>query len=180
MALEKQSISLKELLDSNDVDSTVLENLGKAPLNITTVKQFANFFETKQEIKTLFLDTLAEYMDLGAVAANLKGAWREAEALTQRSLKRNSEGLPDENMDDPLREAVDSSLKVTFSTAYRFDIPPTWLGVPSLIGRLHREFQKRSHVATKVEQVRTLSQMHEGRSGIQKKTLGSKSGTPYW
>ena len=56
MALEKQSISLKELLDSNDVDSTVLENLGKAPFNITTVKQFANFFETKQEIKTLFLD----------------------------------------------------------------------------------------------------------------------------
>ena len=173
MALEKQSVSLKELLESNDVHDDVLDNLAKAPFNITSVKQFANFFETKQEIKTLFLDSLSEYNDLGAVAANLKGAWREAEALTQRSIKRNSEGLPDENMDDPLREAVDSGLKAIFSAAYRFDIPPTWLGVPSLIGRLHREFQKRSHVATKVEQVRTLSQMHEGKSGVKKQRLGA-------
>ena len=74
-------------------------------------------------------------------------------------------------MDDPLREAVETSLKSTFLSTYKFDIPPTWLGVPSLIGRLHRELQKRSHIATKVEQVRTMGQLHEGRSALKKQRL---------
>ena len=86
--MEKKSTSLKELLESNEVEKSVLDNLGKAPFNITTVKQFSNFSESKHEIKTSFLDTVEVYKEMGEVAANLKGAWREAEALTQRILKR--------------------------------------------------------------------------------------------
>ena len=98
------------------------------------------------------------------MVANVKQAWREAESITMRNLKRAAEGLPEEDLDDPLREAVESSLKETFKREYSILLPASWMGVPSLTGRLHREFQKRSHVASKVDRIkRSARSQSQGR-----------------
>ena len=156
-----ETLSLAELLKANDVPDGVLAELADTPFKIKTVTQLANYFEDKSEIRKLYGEVSTKYKDEGNVIANLKQAWREAESIVQRSLKRSADGLPDEDLDDPLRQAVDTSLKSQFLAKYSFSIPSSWLGVASLIGRLHREFQKRSHVAPRVDKVRTVDKVSE-------------------
>jgi hypothetical protein len=83
-------------------------------------------------------------------------AWREAESSVERSLKRSAEGLPDEAMDDPLRNEVQLSLHSTFRVEHGFDVPLGWMGVDSLLGRLNREMNKHTLVAIKVDKIKTL------------------------
>ena len=52
-----------------------------------------------------------------------KQAWREADALVERHLKRSATGLPEEALEDPLRSEVQGSLKQTFLNTYKFELP---------------------------------------------------------
>ena len=56
MASFTTTSSLKELLHANGVPDTVLPLLNASLFNIQSIKQFANFFESRAEIKTLFVD----------------------------------------------------------------------------------------------------------------------------
>ena len=63
--------TLEALLKSNGIrDPAVLEALNNAPFNISTVKQFANSFDNKSEIKSIF--ATAANITAGDVIANLK------------------------------------------------------------------------------------------------------------
>ena len=105
--------SLEQLLKDNEVDGEILALLAAKPFEVTTIKMFANRFESRNEVITLFLST-TKFKDSGANIANLKQAWREADSAVTRGLKRSAEGLPEENVDDPLRSAVEESLKSSF------------------------------------------------------------------
>ena len=155
------AITLAELFKANDVPDDVLDELARAPFLCTTVKHFALYFDDKTEIKTMWAANSEKYKTAGNVIANLKYAWREATNLVETSLKRTAEGLPDENLDDPLRSEVEMSLKAAFLKTYGFNPPPPWMGVPSLVGRLHREFMKRSHIAPRVNKIKTLGQLND-------------------
>eukprot|EP00972_Heterocapsa_arctica_P027051 3978917-Heterocapsa_arctica.AAC.1 len=61
-------------------------------------------------------------------------AWREAEATVEKGLKRTSAGLPEEEMDDPLRAEVGQGLARLWKANCRFDLPASWQGDPSLLG----------------------------------------------
>ena len=153
--------SLAQLLTENEVSAEVLPALLAPPYKINTVKQFANYFESKSEIYTLFLKN-TKFKDEGDIIANLKQAWREADSVVARSLKRSADGLPDEALDDPLRKPVEEALKTSFNKEHKFTIPSTWLGTPALVGRIHRELSKRlSHSAVKLEKVRSVNQSME-------------------
>ena len=53
MATSMSSLaSLESLLKDNGVDVAVLAELSNASFKITTIKQFANYFESRQEVKS--------------------------------------------------------------------------------------------------------------------------------
>ena len=100
---------LAELLKSNGLPDDVLVELNKSPYKITTVKQFANYFETKAEVQSLFIVKIPKLKEEGDIIANLKQAWREAEACVCRSVKRAADRIPEEDLEDPLRPKCDTS-----------------------------------------------------------------------
>ena len=171
MATSADNMTLAELLQANEVEPAVLTYLAREPWKITTIKQLANTFETKKDIKTEFVVQVPELASKGDQVANLTQAWREAESRIARSIKRAADNLPEEGLEDPLRAQVDDALKATFSDIYKFVIPSSWMGVPSLIGRLHRELNKRALAAHKVDAVRTLSAMSSLGQAIKKQKL---------
>ena len=83
-------------------------------------------------------------------------AWREAEAIVARSLKRAADGMPEEALEDPLPHEIKLSLDKQWRHDYSFSIPPTWSGFPSLLGRFHREFKKHSTVLYHITKIKNL------------------------
>ena len=153
-----EATTLAALFKDNDLDSEVLQALAEKPFGLTSVKHFANFFETKGDVQELFLKG-SKWKDDGTVVANVKQAWREAEAMVSRGLKRAADGLPEEAIDEPLRKPIEEGLKTTFYTLHGIQIPALWLGTPSLVGRLYRELQKRlSHTAMRMDKVKSVDQ----------------------
>ena len=110
-------VTLASLFAEHGVPEDVLELLADRPFKVTTVAQFANYFESKADIKTLFTDH-NKYKDEGDVITNLKQAWRSAEATNSIQLQRKSQGLPEESLDDPLRPDIQKSLEKTFHAKY--------------------------------------------------------------
>ena len=149
-------ISLESLLRQNDIGEDVLTMLKSETFKITNTKQFANFFENRAEIASLFCKHASVKIDNPAVIANLKQCWREAEAAVERSLKRSSSGMPEEDIDDPLKEDDNKQLEVMYKNTYSFSIPPTWRAPNAILGRLHREFMQKSHVAFIIKKIASL------------------------
>ena len=70
-------------------------------------------------------------------------AWRQAEAIYQRSLKRISEGLQDEPLDEALDVGVQDNVEENFKKFYSWKaFQPEEIGADTLLGRVFREFQK--------------------------------------
>ena len=80
-------------MKNNAIPEEVTAALKKDPFQIKSVKQFANYSDSRVEIKTVFL-AHGPWKDDGAIKANLAMAWREAEAAVEKGLKRTSAGLP--------------------------------------------------------------------------------------
>jgi hypothetical protein len=148
------AMSLQDIFKDNNIPDAVLQKLTAVPFNITTVKQFANFFETRAEVKTNFCDGAG--VKEGNVIADLKQAWREAEAHVQKILTKTSAGLPEEIIDSPLRTEVQATLQTQWKTWYMWELPSSWRGPDSLLGRFHREFLKRTHVLYQIKKIRSL------------------------
>eukprot|EP00972_Heterocapsa_arctica_P037787 5564003-Heterocapsa_arctica.AAC.1 len=81
-----EETGLDDLLKNNLVPLPVIAALKAAPFSIKSIKQLANYFENKADIKTAFLAT-SQWAEDGPARANLTMAWREAEATVERGLK---------------------------------------------------------------------------------------------
>ena len=166
------SMSLADLFKANYVDAGVLEELAGPPWKITTVKQLANSFDSKADIKTTWAAKSTKFKNEGDQISNLIQAWREAEAWTERGTKRAGMGLPEEELDDPLREAVQTTLQEAFKKEYGVSIPATWTCIPGIVGRLHRELNKRSHIPVKLSKVKTLGVISHASKPVKRQKLG--------
>jgi len=92
--------SLEDLLKANDVPAEVFPFLKGRPYQMASVKQLANFFDNRSEVASLFLNN-TKFKEQDAIITNLKQAWREAESIVTRSLKRASQGLPEDSSGSP-------------------------------------------------------------------------------
>eukprot|EP00973_Karenia_brevis_P000920 127155-Karenia_brevis.AAC.1 len=69
---------------------------------------------------------------------------REAEARAQQGVRQLSGESAPLNSEDPLSPEVEQSLRSAFASRHnKLTIPASWMGVPSLVGRLHRELKNR-------------------------------------
>ena len=163
---------MQELLNDCKVPADiVLPKLAADPFKITTVQQFANYFDEKKEVKTLFCDKVS--IEDGNVIGDLKQAWRVADALVSRLLTRTSQGLPEEDMDDPLRQEIQQGLEATFKASAGFAMPQVWQGPDTMLGRLHREFVKRTHVLNQINKIRCLRMAVASGPASSKRNIGN-------
>jgi len=141
-------------LADNSVSAEVITLFKGEPWKFTSVHHLANYFESKSEIKTTFLDPSG--VNDGSMRSNVIQAWLEAVVFVNRGLKRKENDVPDEPLDDPLRVEVNEGLDNFFRKAYGFDLPASWLGPASLQGRFHREFKRGMHVLYEVRKIKTM------------------------
>ncbi|CAE8627868.1 unnamed protein product [Polarella glacialis] len=160
------------LLEANGLAEEVLQELAKQPYQIKTVKQFANYFDTKGEIRKLFTDKIPAFQNNGNILSGLRQAWREAENKVERALKRSAEGLPEVALDDPLCEEVQKSITKTFKLLHGFEVPLTWMGVDGLLGRFNRELHKHTLVAIKLNKLKTIARANTMGPQAKKQRIG--------
>ena len=150
---------LKGLLKRNDVHDDIIEYLRS--IGQKTIKKFANIADTRAEIKTNVMVHVQggnpPHKDNITELSNLKMAWREAETIVSRILKRSSEGISEEAMDEPLHEDVQRTLEEGFIKKYDFTIIPKRMGCDSLLGRVKREFDKGQITLFPITRVRSLA-----------------------
>jgi hypothetical protein len=150
-----ESAALQALLEKNDLPATVLTELAKEPYGIVSLANLANYFDTKTEIKTLFTDKIDIFKDNGKILANLRQTYREAEADVNRNLKKRETNAPEQAEDDPLPQEIADTLTTLWKSLYKWDIPPSWMGSPQMVGKFHRGFKKRSHTGFILTKIRT-------------------------
>ena len=154
------STTLRALLEKNGVDESVIAFLGES--GCKELSSFSNWVEQKAELKQAVIDKTPKKDDPGELA-KLKQAWREAEALNSRSLKRAAEGLQGEELDSPLDSDVQKQVEDNFRKAYGWPgLPSRQVACDSLLGRVKREFERRQPSMFSILRVRTLAQAQRG------------------
>ena len=97
---------LKLLLTRNGVHEDVAKWLSEAPQDCHEIKHFANMVDDSSQLKTAVLQHTSQKDHIGQLA-RLKQAWKEADGINQTRLKRISQGITDESLD----EALDSETR---------------------------------------------------------------------
>jgi len=172
-----ESGTLQGLIKKNGLPEEVAVALGEEPFKITTITQFANFFESKAEVDTAFCKASQAadkvFKNRGDLVAGIKQAWREAEAITARTLKRTIEEVNIDTLDEPLKHDEQVKLETTFKLEYKMAVPPLWMGFPAMLGRFHREFLRRNHTVFHVNKVRNLEAVVLQGSSVKHQKLGA-------
>eukprot|EP00973_Karenia_brevis_P082968 11503913-Karenia_brevis.AAC.1 len=152
------ALSISQLLDKHTIPAAVQDELVGPPFNLDSVEKFANFFENAAEVRTLFVDQSTACNAAGdlSILASLRMAWREAEARTTQGVKRMSGDSPTINTEDPLPPEVEQGLRAAFARKHQLTIPSSWMGVPSLVGRLHRELKHRCMVLFPLHKLKSM------------------------
>ena len=149
---------LDALLQKYSIPDEVVKRLKGDPFHITNLTRFANFFESKSQVKSNFCELENVKIKDNGVIADLTQAWREAEADNDRNLKRKSEDIPMEDMDEPLRKEIADPLEKSWWSMHGYAIPATWRAPPGLLGRIHREFIRKTHVHYIIKKISSLGQ----------------------
>ena len=83
---------LRALLTTNGVDAQVIAWLGSDTQMCRTMKVFANWVDNRNELQAAVLEHIADFRTSRAQLGALKQAWREAEGIVARGLKRVADG----------------------------------------------------------------------------------------
>ena len=152
MALTMQ---LKALFDKCSVPDAIREFL--VSKQCVTIHDFANIVDDKKDIAQVIVAKTSSSSDL-SVIARTKQAWREAEAITQKSLKRSAEGISTEEQDEPLQPEVHDNVITLAADYYRVEsFDARMLGCDALVGRIRREFEKSLPTMFPLARVRSLA-----------------------
>jgi len=172
MALTAMEPSLLFLLEKNDVHADVKAFLeGK---RVFTVDHLASYCDSRDQVETKILSKVQACKDDDSQLARVKMAWRQADAIAERALKRTADGLEDEAVDDPLPDGVQKSIEDAWDKAYSWGkLKAQQRGCDSLLARIFREFKKGSPTLFAVSKVRSLAYSQKGKDAKRTK-LGGK------
>ena len=174
MAEAKMEQALRALLiDKNGVHESTVEYLEKS--RCLTLANFANWVDDKKEIKDIHAKCPKKDDTSDLVA--LKQAWREVDATISRGVKRASEGLDNEALDDPLQVEIFKGINKTFLIYYNWLTPidSRRIGCDALHGRFRREFDKRLPSMYTILKAKSLAKSQKSEP-IKKTRLGSENG----
>lgn len=147
---------LRILLTNNLVHQDIVSWLQHPNQECLSLKDFANWLDKKDDAEAKIVSHTSQ-KDVRVQVSRVKQAWREAEGLVTRALKRASEGLSDEFLDDPLDSELQKSKIAAFSSYYHWHLLSKEQVSDSLLGRLVREFERRQPSMFAVLRVRSLA-----------------------
>ena len=102
---------LLALLQANGVHAECIKYMQDTE-GCLTIKDFANIVDTRAELnEAVFKHVTAIQNKRNVELAKLKQAWREAEGLVARGLKRAAEGVEEESLDEPLHVDVQRKIE---------------------------------------------------------------------
>jgi hypothetical protein len=155
--MPSMSTELRSLLVDNDVHQDIINWLGDAAQQCYSIKSFANWVDERSDIDKYVVQCVPSQKTSRSQIAAVKQAWREAEGIVSRGLKRSAEGLSEEALDEPLHSDLQRSLEATFEAYYKFTIEPRRFGYDALLGRFRREFDRRQPSALALTRARSLA-----------------------
>ena len=95
--------------------------------------------------------------------SRVKQAWREADAANTRALKRVSENLPLEDIDEPLDPEVQKNIIEGFLKFHNWNsLDSRTMGSDALLGRLRREFERKQPSMFSIMRAKTLAKAMRG------------------
>lgn len=168
--IEMEAALRQILVDRNGVNADTVKWLEDN--HCLTVANFANWVDSKSEIKDMIHQKIPSVKDNVADLANTKMAWREADAQVSRGVKRAADGLESEAIDDPLQIEIFKAIKKTFKTCYNWadSFDSRRIGCDALHGRFRREFERKQPTMFVLLKARSLAKSQkEGK--IQKTRL---------
>ena len=128
---------------------------------ICSIERFANSVDTKAEVKAMYLNGTPLENDTPQLAA-LKMAWRECESLVERGLVLTKTVVEPTELGDfevPLPTSVQQDLEQQFLKRYSWlRISSHSVGCDTLLGRVQREFLRRTPTVFRISRVRTRAQ----------------------
>ena len=142
-------------LDRNNVTQETKDFM--LAMNCSSSAIFANWVDEASELAKAIWEKSPKKDDV-AELARLKMTWRQVEALVTKSIKRSSEGLSTEDLDEPLDSGVARGIIDTFTKLYDWpELPNEWMGSDSLFARIRREFEKAQPSMYSVARVRSIA-----------------------
>ena len=147
--------SLTALLKRHNIPQLIQDKM--RDLDCNTVPVFSEFVEKKEDLKAALLAGGASEND-AAVFSRLKLCWRQAEANTERGIKRSADGLAEECFDEPLDIGVTADINLAFKKAYgwkKLDLDR--IVSDPLFGRIFREFQSVKITLLPITRVKTAA-----------------------
>ena len=156
------------MLDKSRVDPKITDWLKDQ--GCESVEELGNWVDKTADLAPKILDKLPQDVKgddqwVQAQTSRLRLAWRQADAITSRGIKRMAEGISEEPMDDPLDDAVHKDAIAKFKKAYGWvDLPTEIMGSDSLLGRIFREFKKKAHTLLPLSKVKSLADTSGGGS----------------
>ena len=145
---------LTALLTANNVPQEVIAQLESD--GCTNLKLFSQWAKTREDIKVLILDKIANLARVPLAMASVAQSLEEATAIVSEQTKRSAQGLDSEIADDPLQFAIQQQLEQAWSKKYSFELEPKYQPSNSMLGRIKREFDKRQPTIFNIHKVRTV------------------------
>ena len=154
---KKMEDDLILILTANEVDKkiqTFLEAEG-----CRTVPQYAVWAD---DIQAEILDNFPDEIKKSRLQrTGLRQSKAEAEMRAKNLLKRQTEGLAPEELEEPLQPDVQRSLELAFRTRYHWTLPSEKRGSDSLLGRVRREFDRRQISMFSIFKTKSLAAAHQ-------------------
>ena len=123
---------------------------------VVTAKNLANFCDEPSQVVDAIIKPHGAHAASNAVKINMKQCWREAMALTQRGIKRTTDGLPEGAIDDPLAEPVQQAMNDNFANKYSWDLPSHLRPSDTLLARVKREMERNTMSFFPLQKVKSL------------------------
>ena len=117
---------------------------------------------TRADIQTLLLDNVAGFENSNLALASISQATDEAVANVEAQTKRTAAGLKPEGQDEPLMIAIQDQLAAQFRSKDSWELEPKYQPSAAMIGRIRREFERRSPTIYNLIKVRTVYTSNTG------------------
>ena len=119
--------------------------------------------DDSSQLKTAVLQHTSQKDHIGQLA-RLKQAWKEADGINQTRLKRISQGITDESLDEALDSETRKSKREIFQNFYQWTLKSKEMVCDTLLGRIVREFDAGQPSMFSVLRTRSLATSQRSQS----------------
>ena len=150
---------LKQCLSDARVPQELIDYAVGA-LGLQSVDDFVNLVTQagyENELNTVLVEPCAATRGNALALSRVRAAWRAARAQVLKAELKKSQGLPSEDLDEPLEPSTQDSLLQQWRKKYALELTVHLQPSDSLLGRLYREHIRGTPTLIPVAKIRSLA-----------------------